>query len=115
MTSASSLLTGNQVNTMRATLKKSSSPTGTAYFKVLDPNRNTKYIFGSINVSKLATTQREYTLVNRTATYTIASNDRLVVEYTGGDQNKNIDTAIHLNDIFYGGNTIRVRNTNNNW
>src|SRR5207244_7373050 len=98
MITSSSSLTGKQVNTMHALLKKVNNPTGTAYFKVLDPNLNTKYIFGSINVSKLTTTQTEYTLVNRTATYTIASNDRLVVEYTGGDINKNINIARYADD-----------------
>src|SRR2546425_6106608 len=54
MITSSSSLTGKKVKTMHALLKKVNSPTGTAYFKVLDPNLNTKYIFGSINVSKLA-------------------------------------------------------------
>src|SRR5256712_3197778 len=116
MITSSSSLTQKQVNTMHALLKKVNNPTGTAYFKVLDPNLNTKYIFGSINVSKLTTTQTEYTLVNRTATYTIASNDRLVVEYTGGDIKNSIKIAVYANgDIFDGGNTIRVRYTNNTW
>ena len=109
MITSSSSLAGKQVNTMHALLKKVNNPTGTAYFKVLDPNLNTKYIFGSMNVSKLTTTQTEYTLVNRTAIYTIASNDRLVIEYTGGDQNKNIVTAIHLSDIFDSANTKRIK------
>ena len=82
---ATAALAGQTLIGCSAWLKKTGSPTGTGYFRAYDSGGSLVATFGSVDVSTFTGSYVEYSSGIVTDSRTIATDDRIVFEYTGGD------------------------------
>ena len=76
---------GKTVNKVSVYMNKAQSPTGTAYIRIYDSANNIVLDIGNIDVSTLTTTKTLYVFGPVANPRTIATDDRVVIEYAGGD------------------------------
>ena len=82
-TTVNSVLIGQPVKRVNLILKKSGNPTGTISIVVRKGSDDSiAHTFGTIDASTLTTTDKTFTLEAATS-YTIAANDKILVEWDG--------------------------------
>jgi hypothetical protein len=82
-TTYNSALIGQPVKRVNVILKKSGNPTGTISVVVRKVSGDSiGHTFGTINASTLTTSDQTFTL-EASSSYTIAANDRILVEWNG--------------------------------
>ncbi len=110
----SSAVYGKTINSVSFWLKRGSSTTGTAYVRVWSDsgsgNTGTQaHEFGSIALSALTTSYVKHTF--STGSHTLAVNDTVGVEFSGGSSLTSPVLQGATTDVYDGVNTIRNRNT----
>ena len=110
----SSAVYGKTINSVSFWLKRGSSTTGTAYVRVWSGTGNGNagtqvHEFGSIALSALTTSYVKHTF--STGSHTLAVNDTVGVEFTGGSSSTSPVLQGATTDVYDGVNTIRNRNT----
>ena len=106
-----SILVGQSVKRVNIILKKSKSPTGTISIVVRRASDDSiVHTFGTIDASTLAGGDKTYSLES-TSSYTIAANDRILVEWNGTGSNTNNQVLVkkstsNTSGGFDGTNTI---------
>jgi glucose/arabinose dehydrogenase len=109
--SGSSVLVGQQIDSITVNLKKSSpSATGSAQIGIINPDLSMKKVFATLDISTLSSTSylpQEFNLASGDS-YTIQTGDRIGVKNTGGTGSSNyvsIMRDINTSDPFDGANT----------
>jgi hypothetical protein len=109
---ASSQLVGDKIDSITLGLQRVGSPTGTAEIGIFNTNLSVKKLFGTIDVSTISTSFRDYefTLAG-SELYTIASGDRIGIKYIGGSSSRGVNVMIDRNeaDPFDAMNSHRIR------
>jgi|14_taG_2_1085336.scaffolds.fasta_scaffold06770_3 hypothetical protein len=110
----SSVVYGKTINSVSFWLKRGSSTTGTAYVRVWSGTGNGNagtqvHEFGSIALSALTTSFVKHTF--STGSHTLAVNDTVGVEFSGGSSSTSPVLQGATTDVYDGVNTIRNRNT----
>jgi len=110
--STSSAIYGKTINSVSFYLKKTGSPTGTAYVRVWSGSNSGSgtqvHEFGTIDVSTLTTSYVKYTF--NTGSHTLAVNDTVGLQYSGSTSNAPVMQGA-TSDVYDGTNTIRNRFT----
>ena len=110
--STSSAVYGKTINSVSFYLKKTGSPTGTAYVRVWSGSNSGSgtqvHEFGTIDVSTLTTSYVKYTF--NTGSHTLAVNDTVGLQYSGSTSNAPVMQGA-TSDVYDGTNTIRNRFT----
>ena len=86
---------GNNYTDASFLLNKTGSPTGTVECAVYDSSGTKQVSLGTLDASTLTTSNVEYNFTDPDATYTCASGDRLVIDYSSGDSSNYIGFAIN--------------------
>ena len=87
---------GETVSSMIFLLKKTGSPTGTAYVKVWNSSNVEQITLGSIDISTIdATTQTEYTFDSPSGAHTLANGDIIGFQSDNGDASNYIGLAVN--------------------
>lgn len=96
-----STLIGKKPKKARVQLKKSGSPTGTITVKVRKgTDDSVAATFGAgINASTLTTSYADYDFQDLTSTYALVANDKLAVEFSGGDISNKVAVQRMLSDV----------------
>jgi len=102
--SGASLL-GETVVGMTFWLKSLGSPTGTLYFRCYNSSSVLQATFGTLDVSTLTTSFVEKDSGIVTDSHTIAIDDRLVVEYSGGDASNTVIVNVDASCLYDCGQT----------
>ena len=81
-----SVLVGKEIDSITLKLRKVGNPSGTAEIGVYDSNRNLKKKFGTLSVSSLSGTYKDYQfyLGESVPGHVIKSGDRIGIKYSGG-------------------------------
>lgn len=88
--SNTSSLVGNQMDTIMVQLKKVGSPTGTASIGVFNTDLSIKKTFGTIDVSTLTTSYKNYKFaLTIPHSYQIQAGDRIGIKFAGGNASTN--------------------------
>lgn len=89
---SSSVLVGKEIDSITLKLRKVGLPTGTASVGVFDENRNVKKLFGTLSVSSLTGTYKDYVfyLGESVSGLVIKSGDRIGIKYSGGSSQNNV-------------------------
>lgn len=98
-----SALIGKTITQVRVRLLKQNSPTGTYYVRARNSSDTTLGTFGSGDISALTAGFQDYDFSSYT--WTVASGDRLSVEYTGGDVGNKLNVAYSSVDEYDSTNT----------
>ena len=110
--STSSAVYGKTINSVSFYLKKTGSPTGTAYVRVWSGSNSGSgtqvHEFGTIDVSTLTTSYVKYTF--NTGSHTLAQYDTVGLQYSGSTSNAPVMQGA-TSDVYDGTNTIRNRFT----
>jgi len=104
---ASSSLIGTTIKRVAWTLKKTGSPTGTITFTVRNAADAIVQTFGTLDITTVTTSDAEYTLT-APSSYTLASGDRILVEYYDGTSGNKLQTKTSSTNAFDGTNTKRT-------
>lgn len=102
----SSALYNKLVTSCKVRLHKSGSPTGTAYLRVWNSAGTQVAEIGSVNVTSLSTTAYTWVNFGGGTPYTLASGDRIGIEYTGGDASNKIILAHSQSNPYDSTNSI---------
>lgn len=107
MTSNSSALKTTPVKRVVWKLKKTGSPTGTAYVRIRNSAKNIVYEFTqTFDVSTLTTSYQDITLTDLNNTYTMVTGDSLLIEWTGGNSSNKIYYTKVSSDVYTGSKYI---------
>ncbi|MEO9295455.1 MAG: hypothetical protein ABI347_07640, partial [Nitrososphaera sp.] len=109
---STSQLVGKSIDQITLKLRKTGSPTGIAEIAVYNPDLTVKKSFGTKDVSTLTGTYTEYTFsLTGGQLYTIQSEDRIGIKYTGGDSANFVAVMLDRDstDPFDGTNSYRQR------
>jgi len=99
-----SALIGTVVEDVSFKLAKNASPTGTATVVVRDSGDSIVHTFGTINpATDITTSYLWYTFY--TGSYTLVADDRILIEYSGGDTTNRIDVNYQQSDVYDSTNT----------
>ena len=86
---------GETVSNVTFLLKKTGSPTGTAYAKVWNSSNVEQISLGSIDISTIdSSTQTEYTFDSPSGAHTLANNDFVAFQSENGDASNYIGFAV---------------------
>jgi peptidoglycan/xylan/chitin deacetylase (PgdA/CDA1 family) len=91
-----SVLIDKEIDSIALKLRKMGDPLGTAEIGVYDSNRNLKKRFGTVSVSSLTGTFKDYQfyLGESVSGYVIKSGDRIGIKYSGGSSQDNVSVMI---------------------
>lgn len=104
---ASSALIGIKVNKVQFKLAKTLSPTGTATALVRNSSDTIVYTFGTLDVSILTGSATFTSFENTTdGVYTLASGDKICLEYNGGDGSNYVSCSYNSTDVYDSTNTF---------
>jgi hypothetical protein len=104
-----SSLIGKKITQVVLVLKKTGTPTGTASVVIRKAVDDAIVAtIGTIDVSTITTTDKEYTFTNTSNTYPLAAGDLLLIEYTGGSTSNFISLKRTDADAFEGSTSVGV-------
>lgn len=84
--SSTSQLVGDKIDSITLQLIKQGAPTGTAQIGVFNEDLTVKKLFGTVDVSTLATSYQDYEFrLSNNELYTIQTGDRIGIKYAGGN------------------------------
>ena len=110
--SASSILVGQQIDSIDVRLKKAGLPVGLAEVGVFNTDLSVKRLFSTVDVATLPTSYGDFSfsIPSTQQAYTIQSGDRIGVKYTGGTSSVNISIMRDTDpaDPFDGTNTYHT-------
>ncbi len=113
--SPSSVLIGQQIDTIELTLKKVNSPVGLAEVGIFNTDLSVKRLFATVDTATLATdyTASTFSLPTSQQPYTIQSGDRIGIKYATGTSTNYISIMRDTNaaDPFDGTNTYHTTYT----
>lgn len=114
-----SVLVGKEIDSITLKLRKMGDPSGTAEIGVYDSNRNLKKRFGTLSVSSLSGTFKDYQfyLGESVSGHVIKSGDRIGIKYSGGSSQDNVSVMIDAvpGGSFDGTNTSHSYYTSSGW
>jgi hypothetical protein len=89
---SSSVLVGKEIHSITLKLRKVGLPSGTSSVGVFDENRNVKKLFGTLSVSSLTGTYKDYVfyLGESISGYVIKSGDMIGIKYSGGSSQNTV-------------------------
>ena len=103
-------LRGQTVSEISAWLKKTGSPTGLGYFRAYDSGGALVATFGSVDVATFTGSYVEYSS-GTGATRILATGDKLVFEYSGGDASNNVQMEVAATCLYDCPGATRTRQT----
>ncbi len=104
---ASSALIGKKIKKVTWRLRKVGAPTGTITVTVRDSADTIKGSVALMDISALTTTFADYTATFASA-ITLASGDRVLIEYSGGNVSNRGEIEMSNSDVYDGTNTFKT-------
>lgn len=81
---------GKNIKRIEWAIAKVGNPTGNATILIRDEDDNIEKTLGTINVQNVTNSFQTYGVENTSTTYNIVEGDRILIEYTGGDEDNYI-------------------------
>ncbi len=107
-----SQLVGDGIDSITLQLLKWGAPTGTAQVGVFNEDLTVKKLFGTVDVSTLATSYQDYEFkLSGDELYTVQAGDRIGIKYTGGNSSNGVYVMVDRDvaSNFDGTDSQRIR------